>query len=197
MQTSNTRIRYGTVAMALHWLIAALLITNLYLGLTFDDYPRGDPTLLQMVTLHKDIGLTVLTLSILRLVWRLMNPVPALPAGMNPLLRFAARATHWLLYFIIIFLPLSGWAMVSSSRLAAPIPYFGLFNWPLLGFISNMAPDQKKPIHHMLDGVHSYLAWTAIALIVIHVCGALYHQFFYKDTVLKRMIPGTKVEDHA
>ena len=79
MTTANTRTRYGTVAMTLHWIIAALVLTNIYLGLSFDTYPKGDPTLFQVVQIHKSIGLSVLTLSIIRLVWRLINPVPPLP----------------------------------------------------------------------------------------------------------------------
>ncbi len=170
---ANTRTRYGTVAMTLHWLIAALVLTNLYLGLSFDYYPKGDATLFQVVQIHKSIGLTVLTLSILRLLWRLVNPVPPLPAGMRPLMKFLAHATHFLLYFLIIAIPLSGWAMVSASRLGLPTRYFGLFDWP------------------------NYLAWSAIVLVVLHVSAALYHQFFRRDDVLKRMLPGTRVTEHA
>lgn len=194
---ANNRTRYGTVAMTLHWVIAAFVLTNLYLGLTFDSYPKGDPALLQVLQIHKSIGLTVLVLSILRLVWRLVNPVPPLPAGMNPLLKFAAHATHFLLYFLIVTIPLSGWAMVSASRLAVPTRYFGLFDWPNIGFIANMPLEQKNPLRHDFGAVHSFLAWSAIVLIVLHVAAALYHQFYRGDDVFKRMIPGAKVADQA
>ncbi|HEY2032081.1 MAG TPA: cytochrome b [Rhizomicrobium sp.] len=194
---SNTRIRYGTVAMTLHWLIAALILTNLYLGLSFDDYPKGDPALFQVLQIHKSIGLTVLMLSVLRLVWRLVNPVPPLPAGMNPVLKFAAHASHFLLYFLIIAIPLSGWALASTSRLGFATKYFGLFNWPSIGFIANMPLDQKNPLRHDFGAIHMYLAWSAIVLIVIHVSAALWHQFFRRDDVLKRMLPGTKVAEQA
>ena len=83
MAVANTRTRYGTVAMSLHWLIAALVITNICLGLYFADLPHSDPNKFILVQTHKSIGLTVLLLSIARLVWRLMNPVPPLPRGMN------------------------------------------------------------------------------------------------------------------
>lgn len=195
MTTANTRTRYGTVAMTLHWLIAALIIANLYLGLSFDTYPKGDPALMQVVMIHKSIGLTVLVLSVARLIWRLVNPVPPYPAGMNSALKALARATHWLLYFLIIAIPLSGWLMVSTSRLGLPTSYFGLFNWPNVGFIANMPLDQKHALHEPLESTHVILAWSAIVLIVIHVAGALYHQFLRGDDVFKRMLPGTQVAD--
>jgi len=197
MTTANTRTRYGTVAMTLHWIIAALVLTNIYLGLSFDTYPKGDPTLFQVVQIHKSIGLSVLVLSIVRLVWRLINPVPPLPAEMNPALKFLAHATHWLLYFLIIAIPLSGWAMVSTSRLGLPTSWFGLFNWPNIGFIANMPLDQKHTLHEPLEAIHMYLAWSAIVLFVIHLAGALYHQFITRDDVLKRMVPGTQVADRG
>jgi len=195
MTMSNSRARYGTVAMTLHWIIAALLLVNIYLGLSFDTYTRGDPALPQVIMIHKSIGLTVLVLSVLRLVWRLVNPVPPLPAGMNPVLRFAARATHFLLYCLIIAIPLSGWAMMSVGP--RPIPFFNLFNWPKIGFLADLPVPQQHPMHENFETVHVILAWSAIVLIVLHVCGALYHQFFARDDVMKRMLPGTKVADQA
>jgi cytochrome b561 len=195
MTTANTRTRYGTVAMSLHWLIAALVITNLYLGLSFESYTRGDPALMQVVMIHKSIGLTVLILSIARLIWRLMNPVPPLPAGMNPILKFLARATHWLLYFLIIVIPLSGWLMVSVGP--RPIPFFGLFDWPKFGFLAAIPAAQQHATHESFESIHVTLAWSAIVLIVIHICGALYHQFLSRDDVFKRMLPGTNVADEA
>ncbi|MGN6516848.1 MAG: cytochrome b [Rhizomicrobium sp.] len=198
METANTRTRYGTVAMTLHWLIAALVLVNLYLGLiAFDQYPKGDPTLFQLVQIHKSIGLSVLTLSVLRIIWRLVNPVPPLPEGMSALLRFVARATHFLLYVLIIAIPLSGWAMVSASRLGLPTSYFGLFNWPNIGFIANMPLDQRNPLRHTFGETHEFLAWSALVLIVLHVAGALWHQFFRGDEVFKRMVPGTQVGKQA
>ncbi|HWA31706.1 MAG TPA: cytochrome b [Rhizomicrobium sp.] len=195
MNASNTRTRYGAVAMTLHWIIAALLLLNIYLGLSFGSYPKGDPALLQAVMFHKSIGLTILMLSVLRVVWRLLNPVPPLPAGMHPVLRFAARATHFLLYFLILAIPLSGWAMTSIG--SRPIPFFGLFEWPKLGFLATLPAAQQHATHESLEGIHEFLAWSAIVLIVIHVAAALYHHFLRGDEVMRRMLPGTNVADEA
>ncbi|MBS0275611.1 MAG: cytochrome b [Proteobacteria bacterium] len=197
MTSANTRTRYGTVAMTMHWIIAALVLTNIYLGLSFEYYPKGDPTLFKVVQIHKSIGLTVLVLSVLRLLWRLVNPVPPLPASMNAPLKFLARATHYLFYFLIIAIPLSGWLMVSTSRLGLPTSYFGLFDWPNVGFIANMPLNQRRLWHEPLETTHMLLAWSAIVLVAIHVAGALYHQFVTRDDVLKRMLPGTQVKEQG
>ncbi|HEY5337401.1 MAG TPA: cytochrome b [Rhizomicrobium sp.] len=194
MAAASTRTRYGTVAMTLHWLIALLVITNICIGLYFSSLTRDDPNLFSLVQTHKSIGLTVLVLSIIRLAWRLLNPVPPLPASMSPFLRFIAHATHYLLYFLIIAIPLSGWALVSSSPLGLPTMYFGWFEWPHISFLADMTRAQKMPLRHDFAAIHVYLAWSAIVLVPLHVAGALYHQFFRRDDVLKRMLPGTNVE---
>jgi cytochrome b561 len=193
MTVANTRTRYGTAAMTLHWLIAALIVANICIGLYFGELPRADANLFFLVQTHKSIGLTVLVLSLIRLGWRLVNPVPPLPAGMSAPLRFLAHATHFLLYFLIIAIPLSGWALVSSSALGLPTIYFGLFQWPHIPFLAGLTRAQKMPVHHQLDNIHVFLAWSAIVLIPLHVGAALFHQFWRRDDVLKRMLPGTRI----
>jgi cytochrome b561 len=199
MSIANSRTRYGTVAMTLHWLIAALIVVNICLGLYFGEFvPENAPPDVQkfafeIIQIHKPIGLTILILSVLRLAWRLVNPIPPLPAGMNPTLKFIAHATHFLLYFLIIAIPLSGWIMVSASRLGLPTSYFGLFQWPNLPLFVDLTNQQKHAWHETFESTHSILAWSMIVLIPIHVTGALWHQFFRRDDVLKRMIPGTRV----
>lgn len=197
MASRNTRLRYGTVAMSLHWLIAALVIANICLGLYFADLPHSDPNKFFLTQTHKSIGLTVLLLSLARLLWRLVNPVPPLPRGMSRPLRILARGTHFLLYFLIIAIPLSGWALVSSSPLGLPTLYFGLFQWPHIAFLADLARDQKKLLVQNFATIHIVLAWSAIVLIPIHVAGALFHQFVRGDDVLKRMLPGTDVTETA
>ncbi|HEY4124582.1 MAG TPA: cytochrome b [Rhizomicrobium sp.] len=191
MATRDSQLRYGSISIALHWLIAALIIINLAGGLYMSTLPHGDPSLPLIVMLHKSTGLTILTLSVLRLVWRLMNPWQPLPLDMSPLLRAAARFTHILFYVLIIAIPLSGWAMVSSSvRSNAPILWYGLFEWPKIGFLAALPPDQKKGWGHTFGETHELLAFLAIALIVLHVGAALYHHYIRRDGVLRRMLPG-------
>lgn len=195
MPTANTRDQYGSVAIALHWLIALAIIVNIALGLYFSDLPRSDPNKFLLVQTHKSIGLTVLVLSVTRVIWRLINPVPPLPRSMHPALRVLARSTQFLLYFLIVAIPLSGWALVSSSPLGLPTMYFGWFPWPHISYFADLPRAQKMPLVREFAAMHVFLAWSAIGLIPIHVAGALYHQFIRRDVVLSRMLPGMPVGD--
>jgi cytochrome b561 len=197
MTARNTYLRYGTVAVTLHWLIAVAIIFMLCFGLYISQLPDSDPSLFPLVQLHKSIGLTILVLSALRVIWRLINPVPPLPDTLSPLLKVVARATHIFLYFLIIAIPLSGWAMVSSSRLGLPTMYFGLFEWPHIPFLASLPLPEKKQMSHLFGGMHLWLAIGAALLLVLHVGAALMHHFVYKDDTLKRMLPGTKVKGEA
>lgn len=197
MSLRNNELRYGSVAMTLHWLIALCVLVNLGLGLYMADLPRSDPDRFMLFQTHKSIGLTVLVLSLLRLGWRLINPIPPLPRGMNSLLRFASRATHFLLYFMIVAIPLAGWAMVSSSPLGLATPYFGLFSWPNISFLADLPRATKMHNVDLFLETHELLADLTIGLIALHVLGALYHQFLRRDDVLRRMIPGTRIDDAA
>lgn len=190
---ASSPMRYGSVAIVLHWLIALGVIANIALGLYFADLPRSDPDKFLLVQTHKSIGLTVLVLSLLRVGWRLMHPVPALPASMPLLLRIAARTTHFLLYVLIVAIPFTGWALVSSSPLGLPTLYFGQFAWPQLPWLVDLPRATKKLVSHEFGTVHVLLAWSAIVLVPIHILAALYHQFVRRDDVLARMLPcGTR-----
>lgn len=197
MSAKSTRLRYGTVAMSFHWLIALLILGNIIGGFTFANIlSRDNPYYFDIIQIHKSIGLTVLVLSILRLVWRLLNPIPALPP-MSDTLRLVARATHYIFYFLIIAIPLVGWLMVSASSTAAPTMWFGLFPVPSFEFLSSLPRADRRPIHETLETAHAVLAYGAAALLVLHVAAALYHQYSRHDDVLKRMWFGTKVQDSA
>ena len=193
MPLANTRARYGNVAMTLHWLIAGAVILNICLGLYMVQILSDqDPARFAVVQIHKSVGLSVLVLSLVRLGWRLVNPVPPLPSSMSPWLKTAAHGTHFLLYFLIIAIPLTGWALVSASPLGLPTSYFGTFNWPHIAFLADLPRAQKRPLQHEFAFLHIYLAFSAIFLIPIHVAGALYHQWRGED-VLRRMLPGTRI----
>jgi cytochrome b561 len=184
---NQTVWRYGTVAMTFHWVIAALLIANICVGLYMGDLPRSDPMKFEIFQIHKSIGLTVLVLSILRVLWRLTHSVPPLPSDMNPSLRIAARAAHFLLYFLIVAIPLTGYIMVSASPLGNGTSYFGLFDWPNLPLFAGMTREQLHPIHETWESVHVVLAWSAIVLIPLHIGAALFHYFVRRDGVFQRM----------
>ena len=209
MPAKNLTLRYGTVAMTLHWLIAAAVIANLCIGLymadlldSVKDLPKNDisditsikAVAFQLIALHKSIGLTVLVLSVLRLAWRLVNPVPPPPPGLEPWIKFAGRAMHYLFYFLIVAIPLAGWLMVSVGSMGHPTAVFGLFGWPSFPILADMPRSVGHPYREFFGTAHVWLAWSAIVLIPIHIGAALYHQFVRRDDVLLRMLPFTKSE---
>jgi cytochrome b561 len=194
VSTMNTQARYGAVAMTFHWLIAALIATNLLLGFYFANVMNShDPGFFAIVQLHKSIGLTVLVLSVLRLGWRLVNPIPPLPADFGTALRIVARGTHYLFYLLMIAVPLMGWATVSSSPLGTPTLYFGLFSWPHIPFLAELPRAMKRGYTETFGELHALLAYSAAVLLVLHVAAALWHNFSRHDEILKRMVPGTRV----
>lgn len=189
----NSRVRYGAVAMTLHWVLAAMILFNVGLGFFMTRLDETDERTFPLFQLHKAIGLTILMLSLVRLAWRLANPVPALPSGMRGWERFAARGVHVLFYVLIIATPLLGWATVSSAPLAVPTTWFGLFEWPHMPFLADLPRAEKRLIEEPLAVTHSLLALAMLGLVVLHAAAALKHQFRDKDDVLKRMLPWTKL----
>lgn len=185
----NSPSRYGAVAMTLHWLIATLLLVNIALGLyvaeIMDD---SDPMHGPVLQFHKSIGLTVLVLSVLRVLWRVVNPAPPLPQAMSPRIKSLAHVSHFLLYTLILVIPLTGWLMVSASRSGAPTNFFGFLHWPNLPFFANLARPEKASLHHGFNVAHLCLALSALLLVPIHIAGAFYHRG-REDDVLSRMVP--------
>ena len=193
MILGNSRERYGAVAMTLHWLLAAAILFMLWLGITMTGLEETDPRTFQLFQIHKSIGLTILVLSVARLLWRLANPVPAPPANSPRWERAAARAVHVLFYVLIIAVPLLGWATVSSAPLAVPTVWFGLFEWPHISFLADLPRVEKRVIEEPLAVTHSVLAFSMLVLAGLHAAAALKHHFRDRDDVLKRMLPWTKL----
>jgi cytochrome b561 len=108
--------------------------------------------------------------------------------AMAPRIKFLAHASHFLLYVLILVIPLTGWAMVSASRSPMPTNYFGLLHWPNLSFFAGLARPEKMFLHHGFNVAHIVLALSALALVPMHIAGALYHRG-REDDVLSRMVP--------
>jgi cytochrome b561 len=179
--------RYSTVAIVLHWAIAALILFNLYLALQFEGL-RGLAKF-NMFQLHKSVGLTVLLLSLARLAWRLAYRPPPLPAEMPGWEKFGAHAAHWLLYGLMIGIPLTGWVVVSASPTNLPTVIFKTVPWPHLGFIHNLAMPVRRSLEDQVEQVHMLLGYGMACLIVLHIAAALKHQFWNRDEVLGHMLP--------
>jgi cytochrome b561 len=185
--------RYSRTAIVLHWAIALLLIGNFAGGLLMGDLlGADDPETRQLgfsvVQLHKNFGLAILLLSLVRLGIRLTAGAPPLPDHMTPTERLLSKLTHWGFYAVMILVPLSGWIMVSASPLGFPTVWFGLFEWPHLPIGSS------KEIAGAASEAHEIMAFFGAGLFFLHVAGALKHQFLDRDDVLARMLPFLKKE---
>jgi cytochrome b561 len=106
--------------------------------------------------------------------------------------RIAAHFVHYLFYLLMVSVPLLGWATVSAAPLAVPTMWFGLFEWPHLPFLSTLSRAQKRIVDSPLIVTHGVLAFSMLALVVLHIAAALKHHFKDRDSVLKHILPWTE-----
>ncbi len=173
--------RYTTVAIALHWLLALMILGSLGVGLYMTSLPFS-PQRLQLFNWHKWAGVAILLLSALRLVWRLTHAPPAdlpMPAWQ----RAAAHAVHWALYGLFFAVPLAGWAY--SSAAGFPVVWFGVLPLPDFVPVDRSVAAGLKQLHHAL-------AYALAAVVVLHIGAALKHHFVDHDGLLRRMRPGRR-----
>lgn len=174
---AEPRNRYSPVSLTLHWLIAALVVTQIVLITAHEAADGPDP----YIGWHKSVGLLILVLTLARLAWRAFNPAIPLPADMPRWQKLLARATHVLFYVVLLVMPLTGW--LASSAAGREIAWFGLFNWPLLPIGGG-----REAAGGFMD-VHELVVKGLYVLIALHVIGALKHHFVDRDNVLHRMLP--------
>jgi cytochrome b561 len=175
--------RYGGVAIALHWVLGLALTGLFAFGLYMTDLPFS-PARLKYFNWHKWAGMTILLLSVLRILWRLTHRPPELPAAVTkamPRWQHAAHAgTHHLMYLLFFAVPLIGWAY--SSAAGFPIVLFGQLPMPDLVGKSPELAEALKPWH-------GYAAYALAALVAVHMAAALKHQFIDRDGLISRMLP--------
>ncbi len=179
--------RYSSVAVTLHWVIAILILGQIAGGLYMHNLPNSAPEKFDFYQLHKSFGLSILSLTIVRLGWRLMHKPPALPAAAPGWQKIIARITHWIFYALLFLTPLAGWAMVSVSPLNLPTYWFGLFEIPHLPFFDGV--EDRGALEDTFKERHAFLAFSILALLALHVGAALKHGFLNKDGVLRSMAP--------
>ena len=178
---------YTKTAIRLHWIIAILIICLLAGGKLMGFIPKDNATLKFMVyNWHKTIGLLILLLSVFRIYWRLTHKPPALPPSITGLPKLASKAVHWFFYVFMIAMPLIGWSIISTT--AKPSKFFNAISMPKLPFWNGMEKDPLHDVHERFEKAHEILAYIAIAMILLHVAGAIKH---HRDNgeILKRMMP--------
>jgi cytochrome b561 len=174
-------LRYNNGAVLLHWVTAALVLTQVYVGFSFADMPRG-PARMQWFAWHKTIGVTILVLALIRLAWRLAHRPPPFPPELPSWERVAAVWSHRLFYVLLIALPLTGLIALSGGARGPTSALIGGIPLPLI-------PGLSKATGEAAGSVHEALVYTTIALLVIHVCAALKHQFADQTRTSGRMPP--------
>jgi cytochrome b561 len=172
-------IRYSTGAIVLHWVIAIAVIVNWRIAETAEHLPL--PERGEVMGHHMALGMTILLLTLLRLVWRLTHRPPPLRPTLKSWERILARIVHTLFYVLLIGLPLGGWLAISFY--GAGVDIWGLFTVPGLP-----VPADEHLGHEIFDA-HAFGGTVLLALVVLHVLGALKHHFFDKDGELYRMLP--------
>ncbi|HTJ97146.1 MAG TPA: cytochrome b/b6 domain-containing protein [Rhodocyclaceae bacterium] len=188
----STKNKYTRTAMALHWLVAVLMIVNVALALSVDYV--SDESIRPLIDNHKSIGILVLGLFILRLLWRIAHRPPELPASFSPFEKKGAHWAHIALYALMLLLPLSGWLHDSAWKDAAthPMELFHLVPWPRIAFITHIEPQFKETLHDVFGNIHEWLGDALYILFSLHVLGALKHEWIDKESVLSRMLPWGK-----
>ena len=180
--------RYTSVAITLHWVIALAILGMIFGGWYMTDLPDGAPGQYFLYQMHKSVGITILLLSIARIIWRAINPPPALPEDMNGLEKTASHLVHLGFYGLMIALPLTGWLYSSISvKLDVPTVLYFVLSWPDVPFVEGLKTETASGV---VNFIHSKLAWVALALLALHVAGAIKHELSAEQGVLKRMIPG-------
>src|SRR5579862_4321893 len=175
-------VRYTRTAIALHWIVAVLIIGNLCFGLYMVGLPLS-PQKLRDLSYHKWVGITVLLLSAARLLWRLFHPAPALPDSMRSWERKAAHASHAALYILFFAAPISGWLF--SSAAGFKTMYLGVIPIPDL-------LEKNKELADVLRITHRTITYLLAAVVGLHAAAALKHHFVDRDDVMRRMLPRSK-----
>ena len=183
----NQDRHYNAVAKLLHWLIGLAIVGMIGLGWWMESMHPDNR--FQLFQLHKSIGITILLLSLFRLYWRLTHPAPPYPVAMKNWEKFAAKSVAVLFYVLMIGIPMLGWIIVSSSTRDIPTILYGIIPWPHLPVLPTLDVDDKKEIGHIAATLHSYLAYSVLGLLALHVGAALKHHFIVKDDVLTGMAP--------
>ncbi len=184
MAIGNTRTSWGLVARTLHWSMAVLIVGMLAVGTYMVTLPDTDfETKFAIYQWHKSFGLLLAALILLRLAWRAVQPVPALPAETSPLVRRASAISHLMLYLLMVLLPLTGYLMSATSTLGIPTVAFGVIEVPHL-----LGPNAE--LEGIFKRAHDILGKLLIALLAVHVLAALKHALVDRDGVWTRMTSG-------
>lgn len=176
----STSSHYTRTAIGLHWIMALLIIAAFGLGWFMTDIPGFSMMKLKYYSWHKWLGVTVFMLAVIRVLWRMLNPPPALDASISRIQQLAAHILHWILYFLIFAVPLSGYFY--SLAAGFPVVYLGIIPLPVLIQADFQLAESLKELHEILT-------YCMAILVLAHVAAALKHHVIDRDNTLSRMLP--------
>lgn len=177
MNPDSESAGYTSTAKIFHWVVVLFVAGQFAVAWTMPEIHRGVAPV-GLIGAHLSLGLLILLTAVARLAWRATHPVPPPPERLAPSLKLLSRMTHYLLYAILIVLPLLGWA--NASARGWPIDLFGFVPMPQL-------VPAGSALGMTLGEVHKVVATVFLATIALHVSGALYHRFILRDQTLQRM----------
>jgi cytochrome b561 len=172
------RTRFAAPQRFLHWLMAACIFAMLFIGIGMISVVT--PKYLDLIRLHKPLGIAILVLALIRLGLRVKYGAPSLPPDLPFLVKFAAESSQWLFYALMIALPLIGWAMLSAS--SHPVILFGSMHLPPI------APVDEN-LYTILRQAHHWLALLFFLLILMHFGAMLFHKLIRNDGIFETMAP--------
>jgi cytochrome b561 len=177
MAPTNHPAQFAIQSRILHWLMAAMLLTMLFIGVSMvaslGNYHR-------LITIHRPLGIMILILAIIRLANRMLTTLPAFPPTMSQAERFVAKASERLLYALLFALPLVGWGMLSAGHY--PIVMFGAVHLPPI-------LPAHPPLYAVLRETHTILAYLLFLTFLAHFSAVLFHTVILRDGLLERMVP--------
>ena len=167
--------KFSPLQRVLHWTMAAAIFLMLFIGIGM--VSTITPAHLTLLSIHKPLGIAILILVLVRLIVRLTRGTPPLPSDLPPLLKFAAHASHWALYALMIAMPLIGWGMLSAA--GDPVVVAGIH-------LPSILP-MDGAMHGLLRQAHTWLALVLFALVLGHLAAALFHALIRRDGVFESM----------
>lgn len=174
----NSTQKYGLITKLFHWGIALAFFWQFYLVYVHEWMSDEDPRSLQYILLHKSMGITIFVVAIFFIISRFLQAHPPLPNTMTAWQKSLARITHFLLFFVMLVMPASGYLMsMSKSRL---VSWFGVIDLPRL--------SQNKALGSFFYNFHVYTSYFVIFIVALHIFATFYHHYFLKDKLLSRML---------
>jgi cytochrome b561 len=167
--------KFSPLQRVLHWTMSVAIFLMLFIGIGM--VSTITPAHLTLLSIHKPLGIAILILVIVRLIVRLTRGTPPLPSDLPPLMKFAAHASHWALYALMIAMPLIGWGMLSAA--GDPVVVAGIH-------LPSILP-MDGAMHGVLRQAHTWLALALFALVLAHLAAALFHALVRRDGVFESM----------